>query len=118
MARKIKFDYDHPMIKIHAVITGTDEEIVIALRNYVASKVPNIPIVKVDDEFRERLDVDGKGDWTPEQFYAELTKLWNEDGKVNAKKNKTVFVPIVAPKTAAQFIEVCKQVGVAKELPV
>ena len=64
-------------IRITGDFDGTPQQKVLALRNHIAECIPHIMFTSIDDRLREQIDVDGKGDWTDPQFFAEVVKGYN-----------------------------------------
>lgn len=96
-------------MRIDETVEGrTPEAVVIALRDRVAKRIPHIPFTRKDDQMREQLDVDGKGDWTPSEFRAFVVEYYN-------KELKPRMAPMVnVPGNDAEFIGLGVRIGLLK----
>ena len=90
----------------------TPDEVVVGLRNYIATRIPNIPFTQKDDRYREWLDVDKKDDWTDEEFWVNMTKFFNKE----KKKFDPKFEPVSVPTSNKEFILLAEELKLAKVL--
>jgi len=84
------------------------DAVVTELRNQVARDIPHIPLTKKDDKYREELDVDGKGDWTNQEFFEAVVGYYNAEMR---PKNQQ---PVPVPVTCKAFIDLAVLLGMAK----
>jgi hypothetical protein len=96
---------------IGETIEGKTPDIIIQkLRDAIASKIPHIPFTKKDDHLRESLDVDGRDDWTDEEFRKFIIDYYNQ----KMRKQSEPQVPL--PKDNRELIQVAVRLKMARIL--
>ena len=106
---KVHFKTKFAGFTIDKIIQGDSPDAVVTeLRNQVAKDIPHIPFTKKDDKYRERLDVDGKGDWTNQEFFRAVVDYYNAEMR---PKNQQ---PVPLPLTSKAFIDLAVMLGMAE----
>ncbi len=108
--------------KLLKVIEAPDElGLIEGIRNYAATQIPKIPIIREDDKLREALDVDGMGDWTNQQFYQFTIDYYNKHmagdrPRLPVPATEQDGKPTTDLEQAREYLQLATEAGFVKEV--